>query len=289
MKKKNALFLLSAFAGLAAFNLTVMAVDNRRFKVREYTIHSAKVRKPLTFVFVSDLHAKVYPPDNQKVLQTIDRLQPDAVLIGGDLIVSRAASQHSDQWLTAADHFTGYLGRKYPVFYVNGNHEQRLEEGFPLIYEKIEDMLRRNHITHLANASTDFKGIRIWGYDPEEKTYSKIFTYHLTSQEVQDALGEADPSQFNLLLTHNPAFFDSYTVWGADLAVCGHVHGGLLRLFGRGFIGPDLHLFPRYSGGLYRQGRSHMVVSCGLGAHTLPIRIFNPGEISLIRLLSGRD
>ena len=285
MKKKTTLSLLSAFAGFVVFNLIIMAVDNRHFKVREYTIHSDKVRKPLTFVFVSDLHAKVYPPDNRKVLQTIDRLHPDAVLIGGDLIVSRKATSRSDDWLTAADRFTQRLGKRYPVFYVNGNHEQRLEESFPQIYEKIQDMLARNHIMHLQNTCTDFKGIRIWGYDPQEATYSKIFSYHLSEQEVQNALGKSSPLQFNLLLTHNPKYFDAYAQWGADLAVCGHVHGGLLRLFGRGFIGPDLHLFPRYSGGLYRLKKAHMVVSCGLGAHTLPIRIFNPGEISMIRLL----
>ena len=28
-----------------------------------------------------------------------------------------------------------------------------------------------------------------------------------------------------------------------------------------------------------------MVLTCGLGMHTLPIRIFNPGEISLVELL----
>jgi predicted MPP superfamily phosphohydrolase len=32
-----------------------------------------------------------------------------------------------------------------------------------------------------------------------------------------------------------------------------------------------------------------MVLTCGLGTHTLPIRIFNPGEISVVELLPADD
>ncbi len=120
------------------------------------------------------------------------------------------------------------------------------------------------------------------------------------------------------MLAHNPKFFEYYAKWGADLVLSGHVHGGLMRIGKLGFIGPDLHLFPKYSGGTYvlwkysgeeidsagdivdgnanskasgsgintLKEKSTMILSCGLGAHTLPIRIFNPGEISVIDLES---
>lgn len=32
-----------------------------------------------------------------------------------------------------------------------------------------------------------------------------------------------------------------------------------------------------------------MVLTCGLGMHTLPIRIFNPGEISLVELIPADE
>ena len=83
------------------------------------------------------------------------------------------------------------------------------------------------------------------------------------------------------------------TKWGADLCLCGHVHGGLMRLpLIGGVMGTRPNLFPKYSGGRYSYSIGEtdgnrtgtMVLTCGLGTHTLPIRIFNPGEISVIEL-----
>ena len=51
-----------------------------------------------------------------------------------------------------------------------------------------------------------------------------------------------------------------------------------------GVLSPALRLFPRYDGGLYEEGKSKMVLGRGLGTHTLPIRVFNPGELIVVRL-----
>ena len=62
-------------------------------------------------------------------------------------------------------------------------------------------------------------------------------------------------------------------------------------------MGTRPNLFPRYSCGQYfycarTDGKKHlssMVLTCGLGMHTLPIRIFNPGEISLVELIPADE
>ena len=56
-----------------------------------------------------------------------------------------------------------------------------------------------------------------------------------------------------------------------------------------GVISPKLVLFPKYDGGLFKQNASVMVLSRGLGMHTLPIRIFNPGELVVIHLKSCKS
>ena len=65
----------------------------------------------------------------------------------------------------------------------------------------------------------------------------------------------------------------------------GHVHGGIMRLpvLG-GVLAPSLRIFPKYDGGLFRSGKSVMILSRGLGSHTIPIRIFNPGELVCVDL-----
>lgn len=67
---------------------------------------------------------------------------------------------------------------------------------------------------------------------------------------------------------------------GADLILSGHFHGGVLRLPGiGGLIAPDFRLFPKYSGGIYKEANQTIVVSRGLGVHSMPLRIFNPPEL----------
>ena len=69
------------------------------------------------------------------------------------------------------------------------------------------------------------------------------------------------------------------------MVVSGHVHGGIMRLpvLG-GVLSPNMTLFPKYDGGRFDVGRSAMILSRGLGTHTIPLRIFNPGELVVLKL-----
>ena len=71
----------------------------------------------------------------------------------------------------------------------------------------------------------------------------------------------------------------------------GHVHGGMVRvpLIGKGVVSPNVRLFPQYDGGRFEIGESVMLLSRGLGMHTIPIRLFNPGELPVIDFLPGEQ
>ena len=43
-----------------------------------------------------------------------------------------------------------------------------------------------------------------------------------------------------------------------------------------------MELFPKYDAGIFREGDSVMALTTGLGAHTLPVRVFNPPEIMIL-------
>ena len=51
-----------------------------------------------------------------------------------------------------------------------------------------------------------------------------------------------------------------------------------------GVLSPAFRLFPKYDGGLFREKDSTMILGRGLGSHTIPIRIFNPGELIVVTL-----
>ena len=101
---------------------------------------------------------------------------------------------------------------------------------------------------------------------------------------LQGLLGNARKDNYVILLAHNPDFFSEYARWGADLTISGHVHGGIARVpfWGKGVISPSLRLFPEYDGGIFEQGGAKMLLSRGLGTHTIPVRLFNPGELWVV-------
>ena len=51
-----------------------------------------------------------------------------------------------------------------------------------------------------------------------------------------------------------------------------------------GVISPDFTLFPKYSGGIYREGAQTVVVSRGLGTHSVPVRLWNWPELIVLEL-----
>ena len=63
--------------------------------------------------------------------------------------------------------------------------------------------------------------------------------------------------------------------WGADLVLSGHLHGGIIRLPGiGGLITPQAIPFPKYSGEMTTEGEQTIIVSRGLGTHTINLRFF---------------
>ena len=128
-------------------------------------------------------------------------------------------------------------------------------------------------------------GVCLYGLELDRKYYQKFTCLPMDEVYLSGVLGKPDPENVNLLIAHNPDYFEDYAKWGADLVVSVHVHGGLMKLpvIG-GVISPRLWLFPHYDGGRFEKGSSTMILGRGLGTHTLPIRIFNPGELVVIRM-----
>lgn len=103
---------------------------------------------------------------------------------------------------------------------------------------------------------------------------------------LEDTLGRMDTNYYNILLAHNPAYFEDYAKLHPDLVLSGHVHGGLVRLpFLGGVISPALKLFPKYDGGKFVQGDSTMILSRGLGIHSVEFRMWNPAELVVIEIV----
>lgn len=184
---------------------------------------------------------------------------------------------------------------KYPVYYAMGNHEStwaadpRYQSGFEDYLKQLEGA----GVVFLRNESLFLdaeKHIRLSGLELGKEQYTHHFgkKQRPTPAELNQMLGEA--AGFEILIAHNPDYWKEYAAWGADLVLSGHIHGGQVRLpFIGGLVAPGLRLFPRYSKGLYEQGQKKMIVSAGLGTHTMPFRVANPRELVIIELTGERE
>lgn len=281
---------LIAIAVAIAFFLVVMAIDCHRFVVREYVCESDKLHKNGKIVMLSDLHNKSFGKNNEKLMEAIDNEAPDMIVIAGDMYTSEKGEDNSK---TAE--FVCRLAKKYPVYYGNGNHEHKTKvntDVFGDIYQSYAMRLKQAGVVMLENERITLPAYNmdIYGIEIDREYYGKFKKLTMPVSYPEELLGKTLKERFTLLIAHNPDYFETYVKWGADLTVSGHIHGGLmiLPLLG-GVIAPSLRLFPKYDGGEFNEGNSTMILGRGLGTHTLPIRIFNPGELVVIRLRQKVD
>ena len=277
--------ILIAVLLIGLFFLCVMVIDTNRFVTREYTVRSEKLTAYRNVLVLSDLHGKSFGKGNRKLKEAIHKLEPDLILLAGDMYTATKNGDNSE-----VISFVTHLAKEYPVYSANGNHEHKTKLGpeyYGPLYETYLRVVEESGGVILVNESVTLPegDVKIYGLEIEREYYRKGSTPVMDEAYMGRLLGQSDVGKFNLLIAHNPDYFENYADWGADLVVSGHVHGGLMILpvIG-GFINPRLQLFPKYDGGRFAHKSSTMILGRGLGCHTLPIRIFNPGELVLIRL-----
>ena len=234
---------------------------------------------------LADLHNNIHPG----LMSLLEEAAPDAVVIAGDMV-------NRPNRLLPPRFTRGYgcvkrLAARFPVYYALGNHESawrrhpRYGRGFAAYRKALEKKGVRFLDNESVSAGDEARPLILTGLtlgkDP--------FTYSLFHRKAPDAetiralIGE--PAENQILIAHNPQYLAAYREWGAKLVLSGHLHGGMIRLFGRGLIGPGPELFPKHTRGLYDENGTKLIVSAGLGTHTVPFRIFDPREALIVDLV----
>lgn len=280
-----------------------MHIHSNSLEVSEYIYKSKKL--PSSFdkkriLHISDLHAKTFGGNNERLKNLIDSQHPDVVFFTGDVV-----DGDGDDYSHALD-IMKYLSDRYKTFYIIGNHEQKAlikkhKEKYKDYFSKIYalDFTYLNNRSVLLNSNFDIVDsssddtMRIYGFIPPFSSYRYMFSKgevtKINRDFITSRIGEVDRESFNVLMAHNALDFEHFSNWGADLIFSGHVHGGLIRLpIVGGILSPDRRFFPKYSYGRYDRKNSTMFVSKGLGGSKIGIRFRCKPEISIILLESGR-
>ena len=256
--------------------------ENKKISFSSYRIKDKRLKKNAKIVMISDLHNACYGEKNSELLHVVETISPDLILVAGDVIVGKTGLSVD----TGVD-FLNSLGESFPVFVGKGNHEMRTS-----IYEKYGDMWEtlyertKDKVHWLINDSIYLADYNMTIYDMKPEYYRRFKKLYMDSAYLEEELRKPDKRSYNILIGHDPDYFEEYAAWGADLCVSGHVHGGLIIIphLG-GLISPMIKFFPKYYKGVYNIGDSHMIVSAGMGLHTLKIRVNNEPDLVTINLV----
>ena len=216
-------------------------------------------------LFISDIHAGpfVSVPVLRSTFERLLSVEPDVVLLGGDLVNARV--REFDSHREAFEVLRAPLG----VHAVLGNHDH---------YSRRAEHLRRLvegagiEVLHNRSVQLRRKG--------DELTLAGVDDLVLGTSDLDAALASARSP--TVLVSHNPDLLFEAERRGVALMLSGHTHGGQIRI-------PGLPVLVRQSRfrldeGRYRAGQTELVVSRGIGAVGLPWRVHCSPEALLIRL-----
>ncbi|HDR3649513.1 TPA: metallophosphoesterase [Bacillus anthracis] len=276
-KTKRIILFIMTLIGMSIF----LYVQNNLISITRVDITSSKI--PSTFkgfkiLQISDLHNKKFGNNQETLIQKVKGENPDVIVITGDLIDSKSYDAEVSMELIRE------LVKKYPIYFVTGNHEKWSGK-----YNDLEKELKKHHVTVLRNEHvTIHKGeqkINLLGIDDPAFVAGNRDEGNVVKDEILKAKFEMKPHSYNVLLSHRPEFLSEYANEKIDLVLSGHAHGGQVRLpFIGGLVAPNQGIFPTYTAGLYEKQNTSMVVSRGLGNSVIPQRIFNRPELVVVQL-----
>ena len=150
--------------------------------------------------------------------------------------------------------------------------------------EALRPLLEENGVHVLSNTYVMLErgGDKIALLGAEDSNgYADQKTIAELSEEVRQEQGDV----YKILLSHRNTRIEEYVDAHIDLTLCGHAHGGLIRLPGTdGLIGPHREFFPSYTAGLYDLPYGQLVASRGLGNQFPAFRLFNRPDVPVVVL-----
>lgn len=258
----------------------------RRFDVPVLPPDSA----PLSVLHISDIHLTAGQRSKQRWLRSLDALDPDLVVCTGDNLAGFDAVPPALDALGPLLDRPGafvmgsndyYAPRpKNPLRYFWKEHKRVV--GVRLPWEPLRDGFVAAGWLDLTNARgcLTVAGRRI--------AFGGVDDPHIRRDHYERIAGPADPAaDLRIGLSHSPEprVLDRLEADGYDLILCGHTHGGQLRVPFYGALVTNCGIDRARARWLHRWGRAYLHVSAGMGTSPYaPYRLACPPEATLLTL-----
>jgi len=216
-----------------------------------------------SLVWVSDIHLGKVNGRRflQRIVNKINRLQPEVVCIGGDLF--DGGTIDLDRVVAPLKDLRPELG----TFFVAGNHELFGDT------EQYLAALRKRGVRILEDEIVESNGLQVIGIDYRTSRNAERMAARLESLKV-------DPGRPSILFVHSPDRLELAEQAGVSLQVSGHTHRGQMWPFSL----LTHRIYRGFDYGLKRFGAMQVFTSSGTGTWGPPVRFGTRSEIVAITL-----
>lgn len=273
--------LLGAHLALTGYALDSMWGEPFRLGVSRLTYRSPKLdgAPPLRIAHLTDFHVERLTRREGQVLALLDELRPDLIVYTGDLLsysnVDDPAAQAECRALMAK------LRAPLGVFAVPGTPLVDTEAALDKVLGGLDNVtLLRDDVVSVP----EYPGVKLIGLNCSHDSA-------VDGAALKHACDGLSRGDYALLLYHAPDLMPEAAQCGVDLMLCGHTHGGQVRLPFFGAVFTSSLYWKRYEMGEYREDDTTLYVSRGIGMEGkgMPrMRFLCPPEIELIELRGTR-
>lgn len=243
-------------------------LHTKQIATKKYMLTLGDSGEEYRLVMFSDIHMGSFVRERHigRMVKRINALSPDLVVIAGDLFDTDNGILCEPDELKKISKKLRRIQAKNGVYAVMGNHDPKVTDKTMLRF------LKAAHIKLLDNEVTALPQLNLVGRTDAGNNYR---------EPLERLLAKADPNKPLVVVDHNPVGIDEAAEMGADLVLCGHTHRGQffpVTIFTKWANGK--HYF--YGHELF--GKTHAIISSGVGFFQLPVRIGTSNEIVDIRL-----
>lgn len=225
---------------------------------QEYVAKAWTVCMPLRLLHIGDIHIERITDRERKLNALIEQIRPDVIVFSGDFV--NLSYTHDEQTRSDIREIIGAWHARLGVYCVPGTP---MVEPIERVMSFVEGL---DNITLLANrwAKVEHSG-------GELHILGMVTTHDLDADRaaLKRLIKDTPEGGLALLLTHSPDIAPEAAEVGFDLYMCGHTHGGQIRLPGVGALLSSSHLGNRFVMGRYEVGGMTLYTTRGVGLEGL--------------------